>query len=323
MTPQLSKITLGCWALVGGTEWGDQSEADSIATIHAAQDHGISSFDTAPMYGGGKSEEILGKALLGRRDRAFIADKISPGVSTESAIQESCETSLRLLQTDVIDLMQVHWPDHDVPFEDTIAALQGLQVAGKIKHIGLCNFSVKDTNLWLDAGGAVYSNQLPYSLLSRAIEFEIIPNCLEKGIGVLAYSPIMQGLLTGKFKTAAEVPDGRARSRHFNTDRALARHGGPGCEVETFAAIAAVGKIAERVGAPMSSLALAWVIQQTGVASAIVGARNPDQIIQNLNALELTLDEQIYSELAAATESVKTFLGRDPDLWSPETRYAL
>ena len=323
MSTQLSKLTLGCWALVGGTEWGDQDEGLSINTIHAALDHGITSLDTAPMYGGGASERILGKALKGRRDQVFIADKISPGVSTVADVQKACDESLSLLQTDVIDLMQVHWPDHEVPFEETIAGLQALKEAGKIKHIGVCNFSAKDLKEWISLGGEAYSNQLPYSLLTRSIEFEIIPQCLESEIGVLAYSPIMQGLLTGKFKTAEEVPDGRARSRHFNTNRALARHGGPGCEKETFAAIAAVGRIADQLGTRMAEVAIAWVIQQPGLQSTIIGARNPDQVAQNVKALELQLSQASLAELAAATEPVKTFLGANPDLWAEETRYAL
>jgi myo-inositol catabolism protein IolS len=323
MTPELSKLTLGCWALVGGQEWGNQEESLSIETIHAALDRGISSFDTAPMYGEGKSEEILGKALKGPRDEAFIADKISPGVSTVSAIREACETSLRLLQTDRIDLMQVHWPDHEVPFEETISGLVGLQTAGKIKEIGVCNFSVKDTIAWQESGGPIYSNQLPYSLLSRAIEYEILPHSVQNGIGVLSYSSIMQGLLSGKFKTADEVPDGRARSRHFNTERALARHGEPGCEDETFAAIAKVGDIAAGMEVPMATVALAWVIHQSGISSAIIGARNPDQIIQNMMAMETLFSDNTIVALSDATDAVKTFLGANPDLWAPKTRYAL
>lgn len=323
MTPEVSKITLGCWALVGGMEWGDQSEQLSIDTIHAAIDQGITSLDTAPMYGKGKSESLLGKALKGRRDGVFIANKISPGVSTDSAIKESCENSLQLLQTDVIDLMQVHWPDHEVPFEETAAALIGLRDAGKIRHIGICNFSAIDTGRWLEASGPVFSNQLPYSLLSRSIEYEVVPQCLENGIGILAYSSIMQGLLSGKFKTAAEVPDGRARTRHFNSERTLTRHGGPGCEEETFTAIAAVGEIANSIGVPMSRVALAWVLQKPAISSAIVGARNPDQIVENIKAIDLVLDEETMMALEGATDSVKTFLGRNPDLWAAESRYTL
>ncbi|MDA0349675.1 MAG: aldo/keto reductase [Verrucomicrobia bacterium] len=323
MSNQLSKLTLGCWALVGGQEWGDQEEALSIKTIHAALDHGIQSFDTAPMYGKGVSERILGKALIGRRDQVFIADKISPGISTKAAIAEACEVSLGLLQTDVIDLMQIHWPDHEVPFEETIAGILALQEAGKIKHIGVCNFSAKDMVRWKTLGGPLFSNQLPYSLLSRSIEFEIIPQCLEDQVGVLAYSPIMQGLLTGKFKTADEVPDGRARSRHFNTDRALARHGGPGCEEDTFAAIDEVRKIAEQLGVSMTEVALAWVNQQPAVKSTIVGARTPQQIIANIQSMELQLTDEILASLDRATDAVKSFLGPNPDLWAPETRYSL
>jgi myo-inositol catabolism protein IolS len=323
MNRELSKLTLGCWALVGGQEWGDQEEALSINTIHAALEHGIRSFDTAPMYGKGVSERILGKALLGRRDQAFIADKLAPGVSTKAAIEEACEVSLGLLQTDVIDLMQIHWPDHEVPFEETIDGLLALQEAGKIKHIGVCNFSAKDMIRWNTLGGPLYSNQLPYSLLTRSIEFEIIPQCFKSQVGVLAYSPIMQGLLTGKFKTADEVPDGRARSRHFNTNRALARHGGPGCEEDTFAAIDEVRKIAEGLDVSMTEVALAWVNQQPSMKSTIVGARTPEQIIENIQALELQLDDTVLASLDTATNAVKNFLGANPDLWSPETRYAL
>ncbi|MCZ6674185.1 MAG: aldo/keto reductase [Verrucomicrobia bacterium] len=320
---QLTKLTLGCWAFAGGVEWGDQDEDQSIETIHAALDHGITSFDTAPMYGMGESERILGKALKGRRDETFIANKISDSVSTASAINESCETSLKLLQTDVIDLIQVHWADHQVPFEETVGALEALRESGKVKHIGVCNFGVIDSEAWLAAEGEVYSNQLPYSLLSRAIEFEIIPQCLKNQIGILAYCPIMQGLLTGKFKSASEVPDGRARSRHFNTERTLARHGGPGCEEDTFAAIHRVGEIAQQLGISMGTLALAWVVQQPAIASAIIGARNPQQIIENTKALEVSLDDQTCEALEAATDAVKTFLGTNPDLWAQESRFAL
>lgn len=320
---QLTKLTLGCWAFAGGTEWGDQDESESIRTIHSALDQGVTSLDTAPGYGGGESERIVGKALVGRRDKTFIATKISDGVSTESAIKESCETSLGLLQTDYIDLLQVHWADHKVPFEETIAALKGLKDAGKVKHIGVCNFGVIDTNGWLAAGGELFSNQLPYSLLSRAIEYEIAPQCLEKEIGVLAYSPIMQGLLTGKFKTADDVPDGRARSRHFNTNRPLARHGGPGCEAETFAAIAKVGEIADGLNVSMTALALAWVVNQPAITSGIIGARNPDQVAENLSALTIEFNDELDTALKDATDDVKSFLGTNPDLWAAESRYAL
>jgi len=323
MAMQLSKLTLGCWALVGGQEWGDQEEALSIDTIHAALDNGIQSFDTAPMYGKGESERILGKALVGRRDQVIIADKLAPGVSTKAAIQEACEVSLKLLQTDVIDLMQIHWPDREVAFEETIAGLLALKEAGKIKAFGVSNFSAIDLRNWQTAGGPIFSNQLPYSLLTRSIEFEIIPQCVDDNIGVLAYSPMMQGLLTGKFKTADEVPDGRARSRHFNTNRALARHGGPGCEDETFAAIAEIRRISQQIGSSMTEVALAWVIQQPILMSTIVGARTPDQIVQNTKALDLRLSDDDLATLGSTTNSVKEFLGPNPDLWAPETRYAL
>jgi len=188
---------------------------------------------------------------VGRRDRAVIATKVSPDHLAPEDLRASCEASLRRLRTDVIDLYQIHWPSRQVPLADTVGALQRLQEEGKIRAFGVSNFGVGDLGDLL-ALGPCTSNQLPYSLLWRAIEYGIQTVCVEHGISILTYSPMEQGLLTGKFGSADEVPDGRARTRFFSGDRPLARHGEAGHEQETFAAIHRIRAIADGAGLPMA-----------------------------------------------------------------------
>lgn len=312
---QVSVITMGCWGIIGGQHWGPQDEADSIATIHTALDVGVNCFDTAEGYGDGYSEQVLGKALAGRRHEAIIATKFSRNHMRAADVRAACERSLRHLDTDYIDLYQFHWPSATVPVEETMGELVKLLDEGKIRHIGVCNFGVKGMN----EVGAIVSNQLPYSLLWRAIEFEILPTCIDKQIGVLAYSPLLHGILTGKYATPDEVPDGRARTRHFSKNRAQARHNGDGHETETFAALDQIRQIAERSGMSMAVLAVAWVAQQPGVTSVIAGARRPGHIIDL--AGDLSLSPDVVQELNDVTERLKEVLGPNPDMWQTESRF--
>lgn len=317
----LSPLTLGTWAFAGGGLWGPQEEKESIAAVHAALDGGITAFDTAPAYGSGESERILGKALRGRRDKALVATKVSEKKLGYSAVMASCDDSLKRLQTDRIDLLQAHWSNPEIPVEETVSAFLDLQSQGKIRHAAVCNFGPKDLHAWLDAGGEMVSNQLPYSLLWRAIEFDILPECERHGISILPYSPLMQGLLTGKFKSPEDVPAGRARSRHFSTEREKARHGEPGCEGETFEAIRRISGVAQRLEIPMAELALAWLLGKPSVPSVIVGVRNPEQVKRNLGVLERSLPESVIEELDTITDGVKQRLGSNPDLWESPGRY--
>ena len=193
---QVSVIAMGCWSFSGGATWGDQEDRDSIAAVHAALDAGINFFDTAEGYGRGKSEEVLGEALVGRRDEAVLATKVSRNNLAPEQVPLSCEASLRRLRTDHIDLYQIHWPSREVPFEETAEALQKLVEQGKIGAIGVSNFGVIDLPQFVDVC-RVESNQLPYSLIWRAIEFGIVDACQAAGAGILCYSPLAQGLLTG------------------------------------------------------------------------------------------------------------------------------
>jgi len=316
----VSVLTLGCWAFAGDSNWGAQEEKDSIATIHAALDHGFTCLDTAPAYGAGRSTTIVGKALEGRRDQVVIADKISGDIDSIQTMFDSVNQSLKQLRTDYIDLMQIHWPQRDFPTETIVEGMEDLKAAGKIRAFGVCNYGVADMKAWQEEG-PLASNQLPYSLLSRAIEFDIIPYCCQHEVGVLAYSTLLQGLLTGKFRNADEVPPGRARTRHFSSEREQTRHTDPGCETETFEAIAHIRDLAGSLEQPMEAVSLAWVAHQPAIATVIVGARTPDQVASNAAAASLALDASTLASLSGATDEVKEILGPNPDLWQSDSRY--
>jgi len=316
---EVSTVCLGCWSLIGDDTWGDQAESDSVAAIHSALDAGVNFFDTAEGYGRGESERLLGKVLSDRRKDVIIATKVSRRNLAPDALKDACEGSLRRLGTDVIDLYQVHWPRPDVPLAETLGAMEELKAAGKVRAIGVSNFGKSYLTELLEVGH-VESNQLCYSLLWRAIEHEVQPICVESGIGMLCYSPLAQGLLTGKFASADDVPETRARTRLFSKSRPHARHDAPGCEDAVFAAIAELRSVCESIGKPMGQLALAWLLAQEGVTSVIVGARNPQQAAQNAGAAEVELCAEALRQLSRATEPVKQHIGVNADMWQSDSR---
>lgn len=312
---EVSRMALGCWPFAGGTVWGAQDDADSISAVHAALDHGVNFFDTAEGYDDdSNSEEVLGRALVDRRSEAVIATKVSANNLRPDDVISHCESSLRRLQTDYIDLYQIHWPNHEVPLADTMAALLRLQSEGKIRTIGVSNFGVVDLSESLEHG-TVVTDQLPYNLLWRAIEFEIQPLCVARDVGLICYSPLAQGMLAGRYAAADEVPPGLSRSRHFSSDRELAIHGESGQESETFASIARVIDVARSVGAHPATVSLAWVLSRPGVTSLLVGARNASEVELNVPAFEYELEADVESQLTSATDALKAALGPSPDMW--------
>ena len=277
-------------------------------------------FDTAEGYGDGESEQILAQALGSRRKQVILASKVSPDhLTNRQSLREACEQSLRRLKTDYIDLYQIHWPSPTVPLAETIGQMEELRSEGKIRTISVCNFSPSYMSELLAAGRAE-TNQLCYNLLMRSIEYEVQPFCIENDIGILCYSPICQGLLTGKFAFPDDVPPGRARTRLFCKDRPQARLGEPGCETQVFRALDEIRKICESINEPMADVAMAWLLAQPGVASVIVGSRNAQQAKQNAAAAELELPADAISSLSAATEKIKEYLGTDCDPWQSDSR---
>ena len=317
---QVSAVALGCWAIsTKDFFWDGQVREDSLLAIRASLDAGVNFFDTAPAYGDGESEQILGEALGQRRKEVVVATKVLPSNLEPAALRQSCEASLRALGSDYIDLYQVHWPNPKLPWEATYRTLEALQAEGKIRVIGVSNFGVS----YLDEVcglGRVETNQVPYSLLWRAIEFEILPRCVEDEIGVLCYSPLCQGLLTGKFRTPEEVPDKRARSRLFSAQRAMTRHGEPGCQAETFKALAGLSAIAAEMGQPLGRVAMAWLLRQPGVTAVAAGARNAAQAAENARAADLKIDDRMAERLAGVTDEVKDMIGANADPWEHVSR---
>ena len=317
---EVSVMALGCWPFAGGVVWGEQDEGESIATVHAALDAGINFFDTAEGYEEGHSERVLGRGLAGQRQQAVIASKVSPNHLTPEGIAAACEQSLENLQTDYIDLYQIHWPNHDIPIETSWRALEDLLAAGKVRALGVANFASDDL-ADLVAVGRPAADQLPYSLLWRAIEFEVLARCRERDIGLICYAPLAQGLLTGRYAAADEVP-GRAgadavvcgQSAAGQTRRAwlrrgrVSRHRGDSRCQRT--GRRAAGERGVGVGAQAGR----------GVTSLLVGARNPDELARNLPALALDLDAATMAELERLTEPVKEALGRNLDMWFAESR---
>jgi len=293
--------------------WGPQEEAESIATLHAAVDAGINFFDSAEGYGAGRSEQLIGKAFKGMRDKVIIATKVSQRNLRPRDVRAACEKSLKTLAMDHIDVYYLHWPNWNIPFEETMGEMGHLRDEGKIRFVGCSNFGKRDLTDMLEVG-RVEANQLAYNLLFRAVEHEIVPACIENQVGIACYSPLLHGVLAGKYARLADVPDNRARTRHFS-NRTQTRHGGPGVEAETQVAFDKVRRICDEAGLPMAQVALAWLLEQPAVATVIAGASRTSQVLSNAKAAELDLSDDIVAALNAATEPLKVEFGTNADMW--------
>lgn len=320
---RLSVITFGAWA-AGGWMWGGYEEANSIKAIQAAYDNGITSIDTAPIYGQGTSEMIVGKAIKGMpRDKVQILTKYglrwntSKGefffnsvdnsgkpikvykyASKESIIKE-CEESLRLLGTDYIDLYQIHWPDSTTPIQETMEAVSSLIQSGKVRYAGVCNY---DKHQFHEANKHinVVSNQVTYSMLKRGIENELIPSAIKSNKSILAYSPLGRGILTGKFNPEHTFSIGDHRSdlpeyKQENIKR-----------INEF--LNKLQPIATEKKASISQLVLRWTIDQPGITVALVGARDAKQSIQNAEAASINLSNEEHTFITKELDKLKSIV---------------
>ncbi len=310
----VSVLAFGAWQLGDPAYWGDDDNADADEVVGAAIDAGINLFDTAEMYGAGESERVLGAALRGRRDEVYVASKVAPENCEPEKLRTSCEASLRRLRTETIDLYQIHWPFRHVPFAEVYGELDTLRSEGKVRAIGVCNFGRVDLSSWM-GDGECCSNQIGYNLLFRAAEYDMLPACRKLGVGVLAYMPLLQGILSGRYESVDQIPEKRRRTRHFNSHRPGTRHGESGCESELLAALHGLRALSEEVEADMATLALAWLLAQPEVTSVLVGARKGDQLRRNLRAAEIKLSANVLTRLTAMTHPLKQRLGTNPDMW--------
>lgn len=320
---ELSPIAFGAWA-IGGWMWGGNEKRDSIRAIQACLDQGISSIDTAPIYGFGLSEEIVAEAIAGKRHQYEIMTKAgmrwddtrgvhyfsttnNEGKSCEvykysgkESVLAECERSLSRLACDYIDLYQIHWPDESTPIEETMEALQILMDQGKIRAAGVSNYSL-DQMKEAASNISLASNQLPYSMVRRDIEDDIVPWCLENDCGILAYSPLQRGLLTGKInpETTFAAGDSRPSLPHFQKDNVI----------ETNNFLDSIRPLALDKGVSLSQLVIRWTLQRPGITVALVGARNEEQVKQNAAAAHFDLSPEEMESINTSLEKVRLDLG--------------
>ena len=302
---EVSAITFGAWA-AGGWMWGGSDKDEAIKAIRSAYDHGVTSIDTAPVYGQGASEEIVGEAIKDLpRDKVQILTKfglrwdITEGdfhfhskdnrgkaidlykYASKKSILKEVEDSLIRLRTDYIDLYQIHWPNTSTPFQETFEAVAQLIQEGKVRYAGVCNYSVEQM-MEAEKYVNLVSNQLPFSMVNRSIEDAQIPYCIQNNKSILAYSPLERGLLTGKMKSGQQFVKGdhRANNPYF-TEQSI---------IKTNAFLEKIKPIAQAKGATLAQLVLKWTLERPGITIALAGARNESQSVQNAAATEVKLN---------------------------------
>ena len=314
---QASCVAFGAWAIGGGPWWGPSDDAESIRAMHAAIDAGINLIDTAPLYEYGKSEDLVGRAIRDRRDRVLIATKCGLWVRDArgsewftqgdhvirrslrpDTIRIEIDDSLRRLGTDRIDLYQTHWQAMEpekTPIEDTMACLMDLRAQGKIRAIGVSNATPADMEAYR-AAGELSACQPRYSMLDRTIEADVLPYCRQNDIAVLAYSPLEQGLLTGKIGMDRTFTEGEFRNnipwfRPDNRARVLTMLDG-------------WKDLCAAHGCTLGQLVIAWTVAQPGLTMALCGARKVAQVMENAKAGELRLDTATLARMRTDVEAL-------------------
>ncbi len=319
---RVSRVALGTWAM-GGWMWGGSDESDAVRTIHAALDRGINLIDTAPVYGFGRSEEIVGKALAvgGRRKRAFIATKVGldwkdgkPFRNARKArIIEEAEDSLRRLQTDIIDLYQVHWPDPHTPVAEVAEAMGELHRAGKVRAIGVSNFSPAQMEEFRKVA-PLHTAQPPYNLFERAIEGDVLPYCRDRDIAVLAYGSLCRGLLSGSVSKLSQFTgdDLRKSDPKFLPPRFE----------QYLAAVKKLDQFArEHYGRRVIQLAVRWVLDRGEMNIALWGARRADQLSPIADVVGWHIDSSAMAEIdQILQETIRDPVG--PEFMAPPDRLA-
>lgn len=306
---EASVIGYGCWVISGSDFWTGTGDESSIKAVQTAYDMGINFFDVAPVYGFGHAEELLGKALKGKREKVIIASKCGlvwddqkriTNLLSKRSILKEIDDSLRRLGTDYIDIYQMHWPDYNTPIEETMDALNQIKKEGKIRFIGASNFPIKLLNE-ARKYGEIVSHQCLYNMIDRNADFyhniplyykteeEIIPDCKENKTAFIPYSPLCQGLLSGTFKPGE------------NFDEKDVRNANPELKGERLARnlqiVEELKKVAERIGKPLSQIALNWLIKNETVTTIIAGATKTAHIKDNVESAAWELDDETYKEI--------------------------
>ncbi|MCH6259101.1 aldo/keto reductase [Puniceicoccaceae bacterium K14] len=291
-----SRIALGCRSFAGGLYWGVQDEDDSIGTVLSALDLGINSFDTSPSYGNGLSEEVLGKALFGRRDQALIISSLDTRVADVDSLIRSCENSLWRLRTDRIDFLQVDPSRMAIAKNDLMVGIELLQGRGMIREFGILN---SDQNRVEEFDGAAFV-EASCSLLNRDALHRVSGVCASKSMGLFAYAPLQHGLLSGSYYDLNEIPT----NRRVLVGMDPARADNSRRKSNVFSVIEKLDEISKSSGVKMNHLALAWALNRPAVTSVVVGARMPHQIVDNVSVLDQKISDEILREIDAAGSNI-------------------
>jgi len=316
----VSVVTFGAWA-AGGWMWGGTERSEAVKAIQSAFDYGVTSIDTAPIYGQGTSEEIVGEAIKGMprnkiqiltkygldwegtKGQFYFHSRNNQGkpidiykYSGKERIIKECEDSLKRLGTDYIDLYQIHWADPTTPVQETMEAVAQLIQEGKVRYAGVCNYNLalmKEAGKYID----LVSDQVSYSMVKRNIEQELVPYLIENNQSVLAYSPLQRGLLAGKIKPGHQFSEGDNRAELlYYTDKNL---------LLTNAFLEKIKLLADEKGATLSQLVIRWTIEQPGITIALVGARNATQSIENAKAAQLKLSAEEINFINTELDKLK------------------
>lgn len=299
---QVSEIVLGAWQF-GQAGWADIKDAESIAAIHAALDAGVNMIDTAVGYGNGYSEQIVGQAVKGRRDQVLLASKID---ANPDSIRSGIDACLERMGIDCIDLYQVHYPSPRIPIADTIGAMDEIRRAGKVRFVGVSNFSLQQMQEAV-ATARIDTCQPPFNVLWREIDDTVLPFCREHGIAVLPYSPLAQGLLAGKFRRREDIPpDIRSHNKLF----------AEGIFEQCLRVVELMEGIARAHGKSLAQTAIAWTLQVPGITAPIVGARNPQQLQENLGGIGWHLDPEEFEAISRAGLEVSRQLDFTTNMWN-------
>jgi aryl-alcohol dehydrogenase-like predicted oxidoreductase len=315
----VTPIAFGAWA-VGGWMWGGADEKEALKAIRSAHDGGMTTIDTAAVYGFGKSEELVGKAMEGvprnsyqlltkfglnwktdhgefyfdTKDESGNALKVYRWANPKKVMQE-CEDSLRRLKTDYIDLYQIHWADPTTPIHETFQAVEKLIQQGKVRAAGVCNYSASQVNEAMQTI-PIASNQVPYSLINRDIEAEVIPQAMEHSVSIIAYSPLQRGLLTGKIKPGHQFNEGDTRQgNRFYTDENIRI---------TNQLLEKIKPIAEKYNATLGQVVINWTLHRPGLTCALVGARNEQQVKDNLKSVSFELSAEEINQITKLADQV-------------------
>ena len=330
---EISRVGAGCWSFGGGEYWGGQNQKDVDFVVHKSLDGGINFFDTARMYNNGASEKSLGLALKNRRNEAVVCSKVSPAKAYYRTLKEECEISLKSIGTDYIDIYMMHWPINDFGIkhftddpaviaspptaEEAFSALSDLKKEGKIRAVGVSNYGASQLKEAVGFCPDLAANEMTYNIISRAIEAEILPFCIEKNIAVITSMALMQGILSGTYEKIDDIPHNQAHSRHFRNERGkgTSRHYEPGAEEEIMDVLKVLREIAGDLRISVAQLSVAWVLSNKSVACTLIGARSAAEVAANIQAAEISLPQDIVEQINAASLPVLVKLGNNADYY--------